>query len=166
MPLTYLFSLCNTGDCHHSGYRAVAYHSSYRWLQCLLSSNSGYEVPPTPVSTPPGTVTAGENSLTHPMPTSVPRHPPTHNGMCCNSMHWVVVLHSEHFATIHFPHLAAVSTEMECSTGVSSAGENSHTHLMPTSFPRDTHTHNGMCCNSMHWVVVLHSEHFATTCFT
>ena len=78
-------------------------------------------MPPTPVSTPPGTVTTGENSLTHLMPTSVPRDPRAHNSMCCNSMQCVVVQHSGHFATVHFPLLAAGSTEMGCSAGVSSA---------------------------------------------
>ena len=78
-------------------------------------------MPPMPVSTPPGTITTGENSLTHLMPTSVPKDSPPHNGMCRNSMHWVVVLHSEHFATIHFPLLAAGSTDMGCSAGISSA---------------------------------------------
>ena len=41
--------------------------------------------------------------------------------MCRNSMNWLVVLHSEHLATIHFRLLVGGSTDMGCSAGVSRA---------------------------------------------
>ena len=63
-------------------------------VQHWLPTNSAYVVLCTHVPTPPGTTTTGGSSLTH--TTSFPRDPTTHNGMCCDSIHWSVVLHSEH----------------------------------------------------------------------
>ena len=92
-------------------------------VQHWLPTNSAYVVLCTRVPTPPGTSTTGGGSLTHiPMPTSFPKDPPTHNGMCCDSLHWSVVLHSEHLvSTSPLPLLSAVSTDLGHSTGVTSA---------------------------------------------
>ena len=54
----------------------------------------------TRVPTPPGTTATVGSSLTHtPMSTSFSRDLPTHNGMCYDSIHWSVVLHSEHLVS-------------------------------------------------------------------
>ena len=66
-------------------------------VQHWLSPNSAYVVLCTRVPTPPGTTMTGGSSLTH--TTSFPRDPPTHNGICCDSIHWSVVLHSEHLVS-------------------------------------------------------------------
>ena len=51
---------------------------------------------------PPGITATGGSSLTYPpMSTSFSRDPPTHNGMCCDSIHWSVVLHSEHLVSTY-----------------------------------------------------------------
>ena len=65
----------------------------------------------------------GGSSLTHtPMSNSFPRDPPTHNGMYCDSIHWSVVLHSEHLvSTSPSPLLSAGSTDLGHPTGVTSA---------------------------------------------
>ena len=67
----------------------------------------------------------GGSSLTHPlMSTTFPR---THNGMCYDSIHWSVVLHSEHLVSPSpsppppLPLLSAGSTDLGHSTGVTSA---------------------------------------------